>query len=162
MKDQVELAMAIAQEAHSGQEYSPGAGYYENHLLPAYEIVRQMGYGAVYQAATLLHDTVEDTDVTLEYLHERGVEARVVRAVDLVSKKARQKRKDYLAGILEDEVAIVVKYADSLANLGNTALLLSDMTTEKFRQRLHRYSENVATLFPHLPPIEIEEERLAS
>ena len=64
-------AVQFATEAHSGTERR-GKGYpYIIHPMEAAAIVATMTHDQEMLAAAILHDTVEDTDVTIEQIRER-------------------------------------------------------------------------------------------
>jgi hypothetical protein len=161
------IAETIAREAHAPQMYDE-AGFYDlggewieprtyvdGHLLPAVETVRYLGYvTSLYAATTWLHDTVEDTEVTLEYLRQRCLPYEVVHAVDLLTRKPRQSHEEYLAGIATSDYAIVAKFADSAVNLANTLCQRPPVPREKYRSRVGKYLVNMVYLQPLLPPTE--------
>ena len=57
-------AFATANEAHRNQLRSSGEGYI-NHPLAVARIVADIGLDETSLAAALLHDSVEDTEITL-------------------------------------------------------------------------------------------------
>jgi GTP pyrophosphokinase len=69
--DQHLIARALerAREAHSGQTRASGEPYL-THCLAVAEVVDHLSLDAESVAAALLHDVVEDTDITLEQLSE--------------------------------------------------------------------------------------------
>lgn len=72
------------------------------------------------KTVALLHDVVEDTNVTLEYLEECGYSPEVIEAVDLLTH--RKKEMDYASYIDRicasgNVTAIKVKLADQKDNL---------------------------------------------
>jgi hypothetical protein len=143
-------AEAIAKELHAGQLYG-SRDYIEAHIEPAATLTRRLGYGDTFQSVVWLHDTVEDTEATLDYLLSEGIPEVVVHAVDLLSKKPGQSREEYIGGILTDEYAIVGKFCDSSVNYASTILLSETVEDAKVRQRSMEYADNLAMLFPHLP-----------
>lgn len=76
----VDRAMLVAKVAHIGQIDKTGAPYFEHCLA-----VAGMVEGEEARAAALLHDTVEDTPVSLHDLIELGFPAPVVDAVRLLT-----------------------------------------------------------------------------
>ena len=63
-------AFEVAERAHSGQFRLTGEPYVE-HPVAAAVLLSELRLDAETLAAALLHDTVEDTDVTLEEIRER-------------------------------------------------------------------------------------------
>ena len=77
-------AYRVAEEAHESQKRASGEPYI-NHCLAVAQILARMRIPPVVIAAGLLHDTVEDTDVTLKDLG-RDFGKEVARLVDGVTK----------------------------------------------------------------------------
>ncbi|MCS6993325.1 MAG: bifunctional (p)ppGpp synthetase/guanosine-3',5'-bis(diphosphate) 3'-pyrophosphohydrolase [Anaerolineales bacterium] len=66
-RDMVRRAYELAAQAHAGQKRHSGEPYI-NHCVAVASILAEMRMPSDVVAAALLHDTVEDTDVTLEQL----------------------------------------------------------------------------------------------
>lgn len=145
-------ARLIAMEYHEGQKHTFGEGsYFDMHIEPVANIIRNLGYGAIYQATGFLHDTFEDTEATEEVLLARGIPREVTHSVDLLTKRPGQTRHEYILGILTCQRAIVGKFGDSLFNLSWNTLHSLDADDKKSVTRCLNYSENIALLRPHLP-----------
>ncbi|MDR0309579.1 MAG: HD domain-containing protein [Candidatus Methanoplasma sp.] len=106
-----EKALHIAVKAHDGQKDMSGNNYV---LHP----IAVSGYCMTERAkiAALLHDVVEDTDVTLDDLREAGFGDDIVTAVDCVSKRDGEETIDYLKRVATDDIATEVKFADMRHN----------------------------------------------
>ncbi len=65
----LERAYRFSEEAHDGQSRLSGAPFIE-HPLAVAEILADLRLDTTTLTAALLHDTVEDTDVTLEVITE--------------------------------------------------------------------------------------------
>lgn len=76
-------ARAIAREAHAGQTDQLGVDYIEHVEAVAAGLV---DFDIEIQIAGLLHDTIEDSDLTLDDLRGCGVPERAVRAIELVTR----------------------------------------------------------------------------
>src|SRR5690606_14652263 len=63
----IERAHSAARDAHEGQLRKSGEPYI-THPLAVAQILADLGIGPITIAAALLHDTVEDTDYSLEQL----------------------------------------------------------------------------------------------
>lgn len=123
---EIDKAFALAEEVHSAQLRYSGQPYII-HPIAVANILVDFGMDAQSIEAALLHDTVEDTDVTLEQLqHEFGNE--VAALVDGVTKlgkvplatkeefQAENIRKMLLA-MYQDIRVIIIKLADRLHNM---------------------------------------------
>lgn len=124
--DLIERAYALAEEAHAPQRREDGQPYIV-HPLAVADILAGYRLDAATVATALLHDTVEDTGVTLAELEKRfGKEvARLVDGVtkltrlELQSERTKQAenfRKLVLA-MSEDIRVLIVKLADRLHNM---------------------------------------------
>ncbi|KAA3647789.1 MAG: bifunctional (p)ppGpp synthetase/guanosine-3',5'-bis(diphosphate) 3'-pyrophosphohydrolase [Chloroflexi bacterium] len=83
-RDLVQRAYRVAAEAHKGQKRVSGEPYV-SHCVAVSSILAELHVPPEIIAAGLLHDTVEDTDVTLEDL-ERDFGAEIAKLVDGVTK----------------------------------------------------------------------------
>ena len=79
----VEDAIAMALQAHRGQTYAATDQPFILHPLR----VMLRFEDPLLQTVAVLHDTVEDTDVSLESLCRAGFRAAVVRAVDALTRR---------------------------------------------------------------------------
>ena len=86
-RDLVQRAYMRASVAHVGQHRISGEEYVE-HPLHVARILADLGLDGQTLSAALLHDTVEDTDLTLEQV-EAEFGAGVARLVEGVTKLTR-------------------------------------------------------------------------
>ncbi len=148
-------AAQIAEKAHEGQAHHFGNdSYFKMHLEPIANIVRRMGYGALYVAGGYLHDIKEDTTITDEELIAEGMPLELVQAMNIIGKIPGQLHEDYMAGILLNKIAIVDKFADSSFNFAWTILNSSKSADQNFIERALEYSANIALLRHHLPHVD--------
>ncbi|WP_241987800.1 hypothetical protein [Cryobacterium sp. TMT1-66-1] len=68
--------------------------------------------GTDAKIVAVLHDVVEDTDVTLDYLRTLGFEEHVVTAVDAITKRPGEPLAESMARVAGDPLALIVKRAD--------------------------------------------------
>ncbi len=123
---QLKLAYTFSQGAHSGQFRKTGEPYI-SHPLAVASILEELHLDAHTLAAALLHDVVEDTDISSTEISER-FGATVAELVDGVSKldkiesqtptdaQAKNFRKMLLA-MARDVRVILIKLADRLHNM---------------------------------------------
>ncbi|MFM8319371.1 MAG: RelA/SpoT family protein, partial [Chloroflexota bacterium] len=83
-RELVMRAYRVAEGAHEGQKRASGEPYI-NHCLAVASILAEMRVPPVVVAAGLLHDTVEDTSITLDDL-QRDFGPEIARLVDGVTK----------------------------------------------------------------------------
>ena len=99
-------AMNIAYDAHHGQ-YDKGGYPYINHPI---HLAEQMD-DEVGCIAALLHDVVEDTNVTFEEL-EKEFPIEVIDVLKLLTHDKETDYMDYVKKIKTNEIATKVKLAD--------------------------------------------------
>ncbi len=83
-KELIQRAFRVAEEAHSGQKRNSGEPYI-NHCLAVGQILAELRVPPEVLAAGLLHDTVEDTKLTLEEI-QRDFGDTIASLVDGVTK----------------------------------------------------------------------------
>ena len=141
---------------HDGQLRRSGEPYY-HHLIEVAYIIASLQSGPVTIASALLHDVVEDTDVTIEDI-DKMFGSEVAKIVDALTKIQRLKlsridseefeaedhRKIFL-GMAKDIRVILIKLADRLHNMRTLAALtperqqvISKETLEVFVPIAHR------------------------
>ncbi len=99
-------AIKLIYEAHGGQTDKSGLPY----VLHPIHIAEQMKdeYSTL---VALLHDTLEDTDITIEYLRAE-FPAEVCEAVELLTKPADEDYFDYIERLKSNQLARRVKLCD--------------------------------------------------
>ena len=111
----VEAARLVATAAHAGQVDKGGAPYIEHPAFVA-DRVRWLSGDEVEVAAAWLHDVVEDTPVSLDALAS-VFPARVVEAVDGLTRREGEPYFEYIERARENRVARTVKRCDLAHNL---------------------------------------------
>ena len=120
-------AYEVATEAHDGQRRKSGEPYIFHPIAVAKIVAQEVGLGAVSIAAALLHDVVEDTEITHEQIYEMFGEkiSRIVRGLTKIQKlksdkdhslQAENFRKMILT-LNEDIRVILIKLSDRLHNM---------------------------------------------
>jgi GTP diphosphokinase / guanosine-3',5'-bis(diphosphate) 3'-diphosphatase len=126
----IDRAYDTARTAHEHQMRSSGESYI-NHPIAVARIVCELGLDDVSIAAALLHDAVEDTEITLEQV-EAEFGAEVASIVDGVtklerlqfdSKEAQQAAtmRKMLVAMARDLRVLLIKLADRLHNMRTIA-----------------------------------------
>lgn len=109
-------ALKLAYRAHHGQVDKGGIPY----IFHPYHLAEQM-QDEYTTCVALLHDVVEDTDVTLEAL-AAIFPKEVVDAVALMTHREGEPYLDYVARIKENPLARTVKLADLRHNTDESRL----------------------------------------
>lgn len=143
-------AYDVAARSHDGQFRLSGDPFI-THPLAVAQILADYGLDADTISAALLHDTVEDTDLTLEEVEaEFGTD--VAKITDGVTKLDRIKfdmsREEAQAGTIRKMVVamaldvrvLIIKLADRLHNLRTIAPLPQDRQEVKARETLEVYA----------------------
>lgn len=147
---QVELAIALAKELHASQEYTAGISYFDGHLAPVARFAMALGYDDDRTlAAAYLHDSVEDTSATFDFLRAQGIDEAVVEPIEAVTKRKSEASTFYLARIALVPRAVVVKFADSSRNLAAT--LEMSPSHPKYTKWMEKYPANLRFLAPLMP-----------
>jgi (p)ppGpp synthase/HD superfamily hydrolase len=112
----VEDAIALAARLHKGARYpSPEAEPYVLHALRVMLRVTD----PVDQMAAVLHDVVEDSEITLDNLRDAGYRPGVVDAIDALTHHSHDSYEQYIENVAGNPVARRVKIIDLEENLAN-------------------------------------------
>ncbi len=122
----VRIAFEMAAEAHKTMRRKSGEPYVLHPLAVARICVEEIGLGVRSTICSLMHDTVEDTDVTLEDV-EREFGSEIARIVDGLTKisnvidtntsQQAENFKKILLTLTDDPRVILIKLADRLHNM---------------------------------------------
>jgi GTP diphosphokinase / guanosine-3',5'-bis(diphosphate) 3'-diphosphatase len=135
-KELVRAAFEMAVEAHKTMRRKSGEPYIFHPLAVAMICVEEVGLGVRSCICALLHDTVEDTDVTLEDIQQEfGAEitriidglTKISTVVDNNSSQQAENFKKILLTLTDDPRVILIKLADRLHNMRT----LDSMKSEK-------------------------------
>ncbi|MBE6950655.1 MAG: HD domain-containing protein [Ruminococcaceae bacterium] len=121
-------AMNLAYDAHHGQFDKGGVPYIFHPIHLAEEMDDEIS-----TCVALLHDTVEDTAVTLEEL-AKEFPREIVEAVDLLTHREGVEYFDYVRAIKKDPVAVKVKLAD-LRHNGDPKRICNQGNAERRREK---------------------------
>ena len=131
------LAYSIAKRAHGTQLYGTQP-YVDYHIIGVVKILRDLGYMNGYITVALLHDILEDTEVTEQTLYTL-FDSDIVEAVKLLTKTKDVTRQEYLNNIKNNPLALFVKVADSTFNM-------NENLRNKNMKRASLYAENLHIL----------------
>lgn len=133
-------ALVLAVTKHKDQ-FDKGGMPYALHTLKVMHYLKSEDMELMCIA--VLHDVVEDTDVTFRDLTEKGFTPRVIDAVKLLTKMPGQTHIEYVEGIKSNRDAIAVKLADLRHNSDIRRL---KGITDKDVARMKKYNEMYLTL----------------
>lgn len=132
-------AAKIAFAAHRGQKDKGGKDYIGHPLR-----VCRACNSAEAKAVALLHDTIEDTPVTREYLVSKGIPEHIADMVEVMSRKGGESYMDYIRRVAENPVTMEVKMADLRDNMDLTRL---GCVTEQDIDRVKKYHKAYKYLY---------------
>lgn len=144
---QIEEAYEVAYKAHDGQKRRSGEPYI-THPVAVAQILAELGIGPKTVIAALLHDTVEDTDYTLDQCREQ-FGAEVAMLVDGVTKLDKVKYGDsaqaetvrkMIVAMSKDIRVLVIKLADRLHNARTWGFMPVESAQRKARETLEIYT----------------------
>jgi (p)ppGpp synthase/HD superfamily hydrolase len=113
----LDTALQIMAQAHAGQVDKAGQPY----VLHPIRVMMRLAT-LEERVVALLHDVVEDSDLTLDDLRARGFSPAVVAAVDCLTKVEGETYDAFVSRVLTDPLAARVKIADLLENIDLTRL----------------------------------------
>src|SRR5665647_2077663 len=125
-KEHVRVAFEMAVEAHKNMRRKSGEPYILHPLAVAMICVEEIGLGVRSTICALLHDTVEDTDITIDVVkREFGSEiakivdglTKISNVLDANSSQQAENFKKILLTLTDDPRVILIKLADRLHNM---------------------------------------------
>ncbi len=125
-RELVRTAFEMAVEAHKTMRRKSGEPYILHPLAVAMICVEEIGLGVRSTICALLHDTVEDTDITLEDIQrEFGIEickivdglTKISNIIDTNTSQQAENFKKILLTLTDDPRVILIKLADRLHNM---------------------------------------------
>lgn len=134
----LQLAIAIAAKAHEGQVDKAGNPYLD-HPLFVMENVNSLEQKIV----AVLHDAVEDSELTLEQLRSEGFPEFLVSAIEAITKIEGEAYATYLERVIANPIALPVKIADVTHNLDLGRIA---HPTEADFQRIAKYKKVLSQL----------------
>ncbi len=127
-EEEIFRAFSVAKRAHAGTRRKSGEPYIFHPLAVALIAVKEVGLGPIAAVCALLHDVVEDTDITLDQLRTIFGN-RVAVIVDGVTKiedvflmqqtesKQAENYRKILLSMCDDPYVIFIKLCDRLHNM---------------------------------------------
>ncbi|MCR5121286.1 MAG: GTP pyrophosphokinase [Ruminococcus sp.] len=132
-------AINIMFAAHKEQRDKSGLPY----VFHPWHVAEQMT-DELSCTAALLHDVIEDTDITEEYLLSEGIAPEVVEAVKLLTHDKETDYLDYVRNIKPNPIARAVKLADLRHNSDPSRVILNP--TERDLKRHEKYKKAIGIL----------------
>lgn len=143
MMSSLRRAIEIAFEAHDGQFRQGGAAFI-THPTAVAALMAERGYASWVLQACWLHDVVEDTDWSLERLRVEGFSERVLRLVDLLTRRDDETYAEYIDRVASDPISTEIKLADNRHN--SSPEQLQHVDSRARRSKIVRYAKSRARL----------------
>lgn len=126
-------AIEIATRAHAGQVDKAGEPYVL-HLLR----VMLSRENDLERICAVLHDVVEDSDISFDVLRKEGFSEEVIVVLDCLTKRKDESYDEFITRILGNETVCHVKLADLCDNMNLSRI---ENPNEKDEARIKKYNE---------------------
>ncbi|QXI04005.1 HD domain-containing protein [Pseudomonas tensinigenes] len=138
MTQTLERAIAIAATAHAGQVDKGGAPY----ILHPLKVMLRMT-SLEERIVAVLHDVVEDCEISLDDLRKEGFSEEVLTAIASVTKVPGESYDDFVERAAQNPIGRVVKLADLEENSD-----LSRITSPSWEdlERIEKYRRAIGRL----------------
>lgn len=127
----LEKAILIAINAHQGQTDKAGESYILHPLRVMFSRKNE-----TERICAVLHDVIEDTDVTLDYLRDEGFSEEVLSSLDALTKRNDEDYNEFIDRVIRNNIACHVKLADLCDNMDLSRI---KNPTKKDYQRIEKY-----------------------
>jgi len=131
MNSKLDMAIALASQAHLGQKDKGGSVY----ILHPLRVMMQMEYEDA-KIVAVLHDVVEDSAFTFDDLKNEGFSDDILDALRCLTKEQGETYENFIERVLTNRLATDVKIADIKDNMDVTRL---KTMTEKDLERIKKY-----------------------
>lgn len=131
-------ALSISFNAHKDQVDKSGMPY----VYHPFHVAEQMK-DEYSTCVALLHDVVEDTDITLDELKSNGFPDEVIEALSLMTHSDDEPYLDYVRALKDNSIARKVKLADLAHNCDLNRLNVID---DKALERIKKYKQAILIL----------------
>ena len=149
-KKLIRKAFDVAVDAHKDQRRKSGEAYIFHPISVAKIVASEIGLGASSIAAALMHDVVEDTEVTLEEI-EKMFNPKIAQLVEGLTKIAQVKKdmnismqaenfRKMLLTLNDDVRVILIKIADRLHNMQTMESMPDDKQIKIASETLYIYA----------------------
>ena len=134
----LEKAIILAATHHAGQTDKGGDPYVFHPIRLMLKATNQ-----AEQIVAILHDTIEETTLTLADLQTEGFSEEIVSAVDSLSRREEESYEAFILRIKQNPLARRVKILDLQDNMDLTK---SKKPTVKDKKKLEKYSKAMDVL----------------
>lgn len=108
----LDKAILIAVKAHQGQTDKGGQPYILHPLRVMFSTNTE-----TERICAVLHDVIEDTSVSLNYLRNEGFSEEIICALDALTRRNDETYNEFISRIINNKIACHVKLADLCDNM---------------------------------------------
>lgn len=136
--DDLDNAIELACKAHKGQVDKAGQPYilHPLRLMLKFKNTQE-------QIVAVLHDTIEDSDMTLKDLANYGFSELILDALDCLSKRENEGYEEFIKRILPNDLAKKIKIEDIKDNLDLTRI---ESINNEDLKRVSKYHNSLQAL----------------
>ena len=135
-------AIEIATKAHAYELDKGNSPYIMHPLRVMLACVSQED-----RICAVLHDVIEDTDLTFDDLRRAGFSDEVIGVIDALSKREEEMYDEYIARVLDNPAACRIKLADLC---DNTNLNRIPKPSKKDIRRVEKYTGAAKKIIKHM------------
>jgi len=135
----LDKAIHIAAKAHEGQRDKAGQPYILHPLRVMFSMRNE-----TERICAVLHDVIEDSDISLEYLKEVGFSEEILVALEALTKCANESYDDFIDRVVKNKIASKVKLADLTDNMDLSRL---PNPSEEDYERVKKYRKAADKIF---------------
>ncbi|CAM3997190.1 GTP pyrophosphokinase [Vibrio aerogenes CECT 7868] len=140
-KNRLDMAIQIATQAHSGQFDKGGQPYILHPLRVMFQFDSEKE-----RIVAVLHDVIEDSNITLNEIKGNGFSDEIIEALDCLSRRQDENYDEFIDRVLTNQLACMIKIEDIKDNLNVTRL---NNIKEKDLKRLYKYHQALSRLIKH-------------
>ena len=165
-KKNLRLAFEMAVEAHSKTRRKSGELYIFHPIAVARICVEEIGLGVTSAICGLLHDTVEDTEITIEDIERTfnkevsgivGGLTKISGIIDTQSSMQIENYKKLIITLADDVRVILIKIADRLHNMRTMESMKPDKQAKIASETLFLYAPLANRIGLHTIKTELED-----
>ena len=136
----IQHAYNVMERAHKGQCDKGGKPYFLHPFRVSQE-AKNYPWSSdfdkfIAEVVALLHDVIEDSEITADDLTHEGFKRNIVRRVVCMTRNENESYMDYIKRISKDKICRIVKMCDLKDNMDITRL---DKIKEEDIKRLKKY-----------------------
>nr|WP_313164285.1 GTP pyrophosphokinase [Sedimentibacter sp.] len=141
-------AITLAAKAHDGQVDKGGNPY----ILHPIRVMMNCE-SETEKICAILHDVIEDTNITFEDLKRQGFSDEIITALDCLTKRAGESYDDFISRILPNKTACYVKLEDLIDNMDLTRIQNSSQEDAVRIQKYKLAADRISGALPYVEAI---------